>query len=81
MAKIIKKKTLSTKKQAIRNLKKEALVIDAQRQLQLKRYANKRKEEQKLTNQFIEQTNLEQKKLATDQGKRRFKIKRGKTTK
>jgi hypothetical protein len=71
----IQKKIKSTKRQAIRNLKKEALVIDVQRQKKVKLIDDKRKEDQKLSNQFIEQQNVEYKKMVTSQGKKRFKLK------
>jgi hypothetical protein len=71
----IQKKVKSTKKQAIRNLKKEAMVIDVQRQKKLRLVDDKRKEDQRLSNQFIEQQNIEYKKMVTSQGKKRFKLK------
>jgi hypothetical protein len=75
MTKILEGKLKKTKKQAIRNLKKEARVIDSERQHVLKRMDHKRKEEIKTSNQFIEQTNIEHKKLMTSQDKKRFKMK------
>jgi hypothetical protein len=75
MTKILEEKLKKTKKQAIRNLKKEARVIDAERQHVLKKIDNKRREELKASNQFIEQTNIEYKKLMTSQPKKRFKLK------
>jgi hypothetical protein len=75
VSRAIQKKIKSTKRQAIRNLKKEALVIDVQRQKKVKLIDDKRKEDQKLSNQFIEQQNVEYKKMVTSQGKKRFKLK------
>jgi hypothetical protein len=75
MTKILEDKLKKTKKQAIRNLKKEARVIDSERQQVLKKMDHKRKEEIKASNQFIEQTNIEHKKLMTSQTKKRFKLK------
>jgi len=75
MTKIMKKKIKNTKKQAVRNLKKEAKVIDVARQKKNNTIFAKRKEELKISNQFIEQQKLEDKKLMTSQSKKRFKIK------
>ena len=75
VARAIQKKIKSTKKQAIRNLKKEAKVIDVQRQKKNRIMEGKKKEDQKLSNQFIEQQNVEYKKLVTSQGQKRFKLK------
>ena len=75
MTKILEDKLKKTKKQAIRNLKKEARVIDSERQQVLKKMDHKRREEIKASNQFIEQTNIEHKKLMTSQTKKRFKLK------
>ena len=75
MAKVMKKKISSTKKQAIRNLKKEAKVIDVARQKKNRTIYDKRKEELKISNQFIEQQKIEDKKLVTSQSKKRFKLK------
>jgi hypothetical protein len=75
MAKVMKKKISSTKKQAIRNLKKEAKVIDVARQKKNRTIFDKRKEELKISNQFIEQQKIEDKKLVTSQSKKRFKLK------
>ena len=79
--KAIEGKIKRTKKQAIRNLKKESRVLDQERQKVYKRVQDKRKEDQKFANQFTEQTNLEAKKLATTNAKKRYKLKRGKLTK
>jgi hypothetical protein len=78
MTKILDEKLKKTKKQAIRNLKKEARVIDSERQHILKRLDNKRKDEMKASNQFIEQSNIDYKKLMTTQTKKRFKLKHNK---
>jgi hypothetical protein len=75
MMKIMKKKIKSTKKQAVRNLKKEAKVIDVARQKKNYTIYAKRKEELKISNQFYEQQKIEDKKLMTSQSKKRFKIK------
>lgn len=76
MPKILKKKLRMTKRQAIRNLKKEARVIDSERQKRNKKLAVKKREEQKVTNQFIEQTNQEYKTMMTSNPKKRFKLKK-----
>jgi hypothetical protein len=78
MTKILEEKLKKTKKQAIRSIKKEARVIDTQRQQVLKKMDSKRKEEMKSSNQFIEQTNVDYKKLMTSQTKKRFKLKHNK---
>ena len=79
--KAIVSKIKKTKKQVIRNLKKESRVIDQERQKVLKRIDHKRKEDQKFSNQFAEQSNVEYKKLMTMNEKKRFKLKRGKINK
>jgi hypothetical protein len=79
--KAIEGKIKRTKKQAIRNLKKESRVLDQERQKVYKKIQNKRKEDQKLANQFTEETNLEAKKLATSNAKKRYKLTKGKITK
>lgn len=65
-----------TKREAIRNLKKESRLIDMERQKERSKVDQKRKEEIKLSNQFIEQTNMEYKKLRTSQTKKKDKKKR-----
>jgi hypothetical protein len=75
--KAIARKIKSTKKQAIRNLKNEAKIIDIQRQKKLQHIDDRRKEDIRASNQFIEQQNIEYKKMITSQGSKRFKIKRG----
>jgi hypothetical protein len=76
VAKAISKKIKNTKKQAIRNLKKEGKIIDVQRQKKHRSIEAKRKEELKASNQFVEQEKLEYKKLVTSQPKKRFKMKK-----
>jgi hypothetical protein len=74
-SKAIAKKVKNTEKQAIRNVKKEGKMIDAQRRVRYNKMAEKKKDEMKQSNQFIEQQNIEAKKLATEQGKKRYKFK------
>lgn len=78
MDRIMKHKIRSTEKQAIRKLKKEAKVIDIERQKVIENIDRKRKEDIKITNQFIEQQNIEYKKMMTSNEKRRFKFKKKK---
>ena len=78
MDRIMKHKIRSTEKQAIRKLKKEARVIDIERQKVIENIDRKRKEDIKITNQFIEQQNIEYKKMMTSNEKRRFKFKKKK---
>lgn len=78
MDRIMKHKIRSTEKQAIRKLKKEARVIDIERQKVIENIDRKRKEDLKITNQFIEQQNIEYKKMMTSNEKRRFKFKKKK---
>lgn len=79
--KAIETKIKKTKKQAIRNLKKESRILDQERQKVLKRLEHKRKEDQKFANQFIEQQNQEAKKMMTSNAKKRFKLRKGKINK
>jgi len=79
--KAIESKIKKTKKQAIRNLKKESRILDQERQKVLKKIDFKRKEDQKFANQFIEQQNIEHKKLMTSNSKKRFKLRKGKINK
>jgi len=79
--KAIEIKVKKTKKQAIRNLKKESRILDQERQKVLKKFAYKRKEDQKSANQFIEQQNQEAKKMDTTNPKKRFKLRNGKINK
>ena len=81
MEKIMKHKVKSTEKQAIRKLKKEARYIDKERQKVIDNINLKRKEDLKLSNQFLEQQNIEYKKMMTSNPKRRFKFKRNKSKK
>lgn len=78
MDRIMKHKIRLTEKQAIRKLKKEARVIDIERQKVIENIDRKRKEDLKITNQFIEQQNIEYKKMMTSNEKRRFKFKKKK---
>lgn len=75
----IEKKLNSTKKQALRGLKKESKIIDVQREIKRNKVRERIKADQKVTNQFIEQQNIEYKQLITSQPKKRYKMKRGKT--
>ena len=78
MERVMKHKIRATEKQAIRKLKKEAKVIDEERQKVIENIDKKRKEDLKITNQFIEQQNIEYKKLMTANEKKRFKFKKNK---
>ena len=78
MERVMKHKIRATEKQAIRKLKKEAKVIDEERQKVIENINKKRKEDLKITNQFIEQQNIEYKKLMTANEKKRFKFKKNK---
>ena len=77
----MKHKVKSTEKQAIRKLKKEARYIDKERQKVIDNINLKRKEDLKISNQFLEQQNIEYKKMMTSNPKRRFKFKRNKSKK
>ena len=81
MEKILKHKFKSTQKQAIRKLKKEARYIDKERQKVIDNINLKRKEDLKISNQFLEQQNIEYKKMMTSNPKRRFKFKKNKNKK
>ena len=81
MEKILKHKFKSTQKQAIRKLKKEARYIDKERQKIIDNINMKRKEDLKISNQFLEQQNIEYKKMMTSNPKRRFKYKKNKNKK
>ena len=70
------KKVKKTKREAIRNLKKESRLIDVEKQKEHSKLDKRRKEDIKLSNQFIEQTNMEYKKLVTSQTKNKEKKKR-----
>ena len=52
--------------------------MDEERQKVIENIDKKRKEELKITNQFIEQQNIEYKKLMTANEKKRFKFKKNK---
>ena len=78
MERVMKHKIRATEKQAIRKLKKEAKVIDEERQKVIENIDKKRKEDLKIANQFIEQQNIEYKKLMTANEKKRFKFKKNK---
>ncbi len=78
MERVMKHKIRATEKQAIRKLKKEAKVIDEERQKVIENIDKKRKEDLKITNQFIEQQNIEYKKMMTANEKKRFKFKKNK---
>ena len=78
MERVMKHKIRATEKQAIRKLKKEAKVIDEERQKVIENINRKRKEDLKITNQFIEQQNIEYKKMMTANEKKRFKFKKNK---
>lgn len=79
--KAISVKIKKTKKQAIRNLKKESKILDQERQKVMKKLEHKRQEDLKFANQFAEQSNLEYKKMVTSNPKKRYKLKRGKINK
>ena len=72
----IMKKVKKTRREAIRNLKKESRLIDIEKQKEHSNLDKRRKEDKKLSNQFIEQTNMEYKKLVTSQTKDKEKKKR-----
>jgi len=78
---ILKHKTRNTEKQAIRKLKKEARVIDVERQKVIDNINRKRKEDIKFVNQYLEQQNIEYKKMMSSNERRRFKFKKKKTGK
>lgn len=78
MEKILKRKVKDNQKQIIRKLKKESRVIDNERQKAIDLINQKRKEEIKLNNQYLEQQNLEYKKMMSSNMRKRFKIKKKK---
>ena len=78
---ILKHKTRNTEKQAIRKLKKEARVIDVERQKVIDNINRKRKEDIKFVNQYLEQQNIEYKKMMSSNERRRFKFKKKKAGK
>ena len=78
---ILKHKTRNTEKQAIRKLKKEARVIDVERQKVIDNINKKRKEDIKFVNQYLEQQNIEYKKMMSSNERKRFKFKKKKSGK
>ena len=76
---ILKHKTKNTEKQAIRKLKKEARVIDVERQKVIDNINKKRKEDIKFVNQYLEQQNIEYKKMMSSNERKRFKFKKKKS--
>lgn len=76
--KSMERKLKRSRRQLTRNLKKEAIVIGQERRNRDKKVEIKRKEDIKFTNQFIEQTTLEHKKLMTSTVKKRHKLKKNK---
>ena len=81
MSYILKHKTRNTEKQAIRKLKKEARVIDVERQKVIDNINKKRKEDIKFVNQYLEQQNIEYKKMMSSNERKRFKFKKKKSGK
>ena len=78
---ILKHKTRNTEKQAIRKLKKEARVIDVERQKVIDNINKKRKEDIKFVNQYLEQQNIEYKKMMSSNERKSFKFKKKKQKK
>ena len=78
MERILKHKLKDTQKQAIRKLKKEAKIIDKERQIVIDKINEKRKEDQKITNQFLEQENIAYKKMMSSNMRKRYKFKKHK---
>ena len=78
---ILKHKTRNTEKQAIRKLKKEAKILDEQREKVVDDINKKRKEDIKFVNQYLEQQNIEYKKMMSSNQRKRFKFKKKKTEK
>ena len=76
---ILKHKTRNTEKQAIRKLKKEAKVLDEERGKVIDEINKKRKEDIKFVNQYLEQQNIEYKKMMSSNERKRFKFKKKKT--
>ena len=76
---ILKHKTRNTEKQAIRKLKKEAKVLDEEREKVIDDINKKRKEDLKFVNQYLEQQNIEYKKMMSSNERKRFKFKKKKT--
>jgi hypothetical protein len=78
---ILKHKTRNTEKQAIRKLKKEAKVLDEEREKVIDDINKKRKEDMKFVNQYLEQQNIEYKKMMSSNERKLFKFKKKKTGK
>ena len=78
MERILKHKLKDTQKQAVRKLKKEAKIIDKERQIVIDKINEKRKEDQKITNQFLEQENIAYKKMMSSNMRKRYKFKKHK---
>ena len=78
MERILKHKLKDTQKQAVRKLKKEAKIIDKERQIVINKINEKRKEDQKITNQFLEQENIAYKKMMSSNMRKRYKFKKRK---
>ena len=78
MERILKHKLKDTQKQAVRKLKKEAKIIDKERQIVINKINEKRKEDQKITNQFLEQENIAYKKMMSSNMRKRYKFKKHK---
>ncbi len=76
MERILKHKLKDTQKQAVRKLKKEAKIIDKERQIVINKINEKRKEDQKITNQFLEQENIAYKKMMSSNMRKRYKFKK-----
>ncbi len=78
MNEIIARKLKRSKKQAIRNLKKEAKLINFEKEKERAKKEKKKHEELRATNKFIEDSNREYKKLMSSQPKKKVKEKRKK---
>ena len=78
---MLKHKTRNTEKQAIRKLKKEAKVLDEEREKVIDEINKKRKEDIKFMNQYLEQQNIGYKKMMSSNERKRFKFKKKKTGK
>lgn len=75
---ILEKKLKKSKRQAVRNLKKEGKLINFEKQKERLKKEKNRQEEIKASNRFIEQSTIEYKKLMSSQPKKRVKEKRKK---
>jgi len=78
MNSILEKKLKRSKRQAIRNLKKEGKMINFEKQKERNKKEKIRHEEIKATNRFIEQSTIDYKKLMSSQPRERIKNKRKK---